>query len=482
LLLVNVDGTFAYDPAGRFEFLGTGDQVTDTFTYTVEDAQGGAATAAVSVLVRGINDAPAANPDALSTSEETAVTIDLTANDFDPDGATPVLAGLNDSATVGALTPNADGSVRYDPSGRFDFLAEGEVSTDTFEYIIEDGEGATDTATVTVEVVGVNDAPVAVDDAATTFEDAPIIVNVLGNDADAEGDPRTITALDDAGTLGRVTVNSDGTVTYDPDGRFDALADGETATDTFRYTVSDGNGGTDTATVTVAIDGVDEGGAGSGESVESFEGPIDPAAARGAVSTAFQYDEPDGARDAFSPTDGSSMAVLTAAGASPLSMQFFLGLADPLPADFGDSSNPADGSALRLTVDVAAGDRISFDWMFDANDFVQPPLGDFARPGFNDFATFAADGEGFRLSDIRQVFDDSGQFGASGWRTSIYTAQSDGPLTIGFAVVNDATNEADSHLLVDNIRLNKDFDSESYTIVHSDPSGLLDTVVRNPDI
>jgi VCBS repeat-containing protein len=333
-----------------------------------------------------------------------------------------------------------------------------------------------------VEVAGVNDAPVANNDATSTSESAPVTIAVLGNDADAEGDPLTITGLDDSGAVGLVALNGDGTVTYDPNGRFDTLADGETATDIFSYTVSDGNGLTDVATVTVTINGVDDGGAGGGELVESFEGPIGPASRRGAVSPMFQYDEPDGAMGAFSPTDGNSMAVLRASGASSFSIEFFLGLSDPLPADFGDSSDPADGSALKLTIDVEDGDRISFDWLFDANDFVQPPLGDFARPGFNDFAVFTADGEWFNLSDVRQTFNESGEYGATGWRTSIYTAGSDGPLTIGFAVVNDDTADADSHLLVDNIRINKDFDPESYTIVRTDPSGLLDTIVRNPDV
>lgn len=482
LLLVNADGTFSYDPDGRFEFLGPDDAVTDTFTYTVDDGQGGTATATVSVLVAGINDAPVANDDASSTNEDTAVTIDLIGNDFDAETAAPAITGLNDSATVGLLTPNGDGTVTYDPSGRFDSLAAGEVATDTFSYTIEDGMGGADVATVTVEVAGVNDAPVANNDGASTSELAPVTIAVLGNDVDAEGDSLTVAGLDDSGAIGLVALNGDGTVTYDPNGRFDTLADGETATDTFSYTVSDGNGLTDVATVTVTISGVDDGGAGGGELVESFEGPIDPASKRGAVSPMFQYDEPDGAKGEFSPTDGNSMAVLRASGASSLSIEFFLGLSDPLPADFGDSSNPADGSALKLTIDVEDGDRISFDWLFDANDFVQPPLGDFARPGFNDFAVFTADGEWFNLSDVRQTFDESGDHGATGWRTSIYTARSDGPLTIGFAVVNDDTADADSHLLVDNLRINRDFDSESYTIVRSDPSGLLDTVVRNPDV
>ena len=402
------------------------------------------------------------------------------ANDTDAETPAPVFAGFSDIEPIGSLTQNADGTVTYDPSGGFDFLAEGERATDTFGYTIEDGAGGVDVATVTVEVVGINDAPVAENDAASTDEDTPLSIAVLDNDTDAEDDPRTITELDDSATLGRVSLNGDGTVSYDPDGQFEGLDDGETATDTFRYTVSDGNGGTDVATVTVTVNGVDEGG-GAGELVESFEATIDPASTRGAVSTAFDYDEPDGAEGSFSPTDGNTMAVMTASGPSSLVIGSFLDLSDPLPKDFGDSSDPRDGSALKLTVDVEAGDQISFDWMFDANDVVQAPLGDFALPGFNDFAVFSADGEWFNLSDVRQVYDESGAYGASGWRSSIYSAQSDGPLTIGFAVVNDDTTSADSHLLVDNIRINRDFDPDSYSVVRSDPSGLLDTVVHNPE-
>lgn len=481
LLLVNADGTFAYDPNGRFEFLGTSDTATDSFIYTVDDGNGGKATATVSVLVSGINDAPSANHDASFTDQNTAVAIDLLGNDSDPEGTEPTISGLNDGATVGVLTPNGDGTVTYDPSGRFDYLAEGEVATDTFGYSIEDGAGGTDVATVTVEIVGVNDAPAAESDFGSAFEDTPLTIAVLDNDVDPEEDPLTVTGIDDSGTLGRVILNGDGTVTYDPDGQFDALAAGETATDTFSYMLSDGNGGTDTATVSVTVTGIDDGGTGSGELVESFEGPIDSTGTRGSVSSTFQYTEPDGARGEYSPTDGNSMAVLSASGPASSTIEFFLGLSNPLPADFGDSSPPADGSAFRLTLDVEAGDQVSFDWMFDANDFVPPPLGDFARPGFNDFAVFAADGAWFNLSDVRQTFDESGPYGATGWRTSIYTAQSDGPLTIGFAVMNDDTRNGDSHLLLDNIRINADFDSDSYTVVRTDASGLLDTFVRAPD-
>ncbi|MGL5083095.1 MAG: Ig-like domain-containing protein [Microcoleaceae cyanobacterium] len=104
-----------------------------------------------------------------------------------------------------------------------------------------------------------NAAPIAVADTFTTDEDTTFVTgNVLNNDSDPDGDSLNIVSIDTTGTLGTVTDNGDGTFTYNPNGQFEALNDGQTATDSFSYTINDGNGGTDTATVTVTIDGVSD--------------------------------------------------------------------------------------------------------------------------------------------------------------------------------------------------------------------------------
>ena len=106
-----------------------------------------------------------------------------------------------------------------------------------------------------------NQPPNAKNDAVTTGEDAVLRINaarLLANDRDPNGDPLTITAIDTDGTAGSVRLNPNGSVRYDPHGRFDYLNDGDTASDSFVYTVSDGHGGMDTATVTVTITGADE--------------------------------------------------------------------------------------------------------------------------------------------------------------------------------------------------------------------------------
>jgi len=103
-----------------------------------------------------------------------------------------------------------------------------------------------------------NIPPVADDDSATTDEDTAVRVDVLDGDSDSDGGTLTVASVDTTATVGVVT-NNGSDVTYDPNGRFEHLADGESATDLFSYTVADGQGGSDTATVTMTVTGADDG-------------------------------------------------------------------------------------------------------------------------------------------------------------------------------------------------------------------------------
>ena len=97
----------------------------------------------------------------------------------------------------------------------------------------------------TVTVSAANVAPTATDDTATTEKNTPVIINVLANGSDSDGDKLTITAVSTPAN-GSVVINSDGTVTYTSKTDF-------VGTDTFTYTISDSNGGTATATITVTV-------------------------------------------------------------------------------------------------------------------------------------------------------------------------------------------------------------------------------------
>jgi VCBS repeat-containing protein len=111
------------------------------------------------------------------------------------------------------------------------------------------------------ELIPLNRPPVATSDSVVTDADSSITVDapgVLSNDSDPDGDSLTVTAVDTSGTVGAVTWSANGSFTYDPNGQFEYLQAGNSTSDSFTYTVSDGHGGTDTATVTVIINGVYE--------------------------------------------------------------------------------------------------------------------------------------------------------------------------------------------------------------------------------
>lgn len=119
------------------------------------------------------------------------------------------------------------------------------------------GETVEDIFSVAVSPEASNQTLIAVNDNFTTDENTAFNTdNVLSNDSNPEGNSLSVSAIDDSETLGLVTDNEDGTFHYDPNGQFDSLNEGETATDSFNYTVADDNGGTDIGTVTILINGI----------------------------------------------------------------------------------------------------------------------------------------------------------------------------------------------------------------------------------
>src|SRR4029079_16558595 len=188
------------------------------------------------------NDKPtaASAPATVTEDQTTAKTISVLANDTDLEHDVLTITGAT-AAPKGTVTIATDKkSVTYKPLTN-------KSGSDTFTYTISDGHGGTATGTVTVTITGVNDVPNAVNDLATVKEgDGAIAIPVLTNDQDIDGDTLKITAKTN-GAKGTVTITGGGTgLTYDPA----ALKEGS---DTFTYTVSDGHGGTDTATVLVTI-------------------------------------------------------------------------------------------------------------------------------------------------------------------------------------------------------------------------------------
>ncbi|MFY9826644.1 MAG: Ig-like domain-containing protein, partial [Thermoanaerobaculia bacterium] len=189
-----------------------------------------------------VNNAPVANTDTAMVAEDGTISVNVLANDTDPDGDTLTVASVT-QGTHGTVSINPDQTVQYTPVSNYN-------GPDTFTYTISDGNGESATANVTITVTAVNDAPVANADAATVAEDGNVSVAVLSNDTDPDGDTLTVASVIQ-GTHGTVSINPDQTVKYTPAANYNG-------SDTFTYTISDGNGGSATATVTVTVTAVND--------------------------------------------------------------------------------------------------------------------------------------------------------------------------------------------------------------------------------
>jgi VCBS repeat-containing protein len=147
-------GQVRFDPGSDFDDLAVGESEVVVVGYTVEDEHGASDSSTVTITVAGANDGPVANPDSRTTSENSAVVIDVLGNDDDVDnGAVLTVVAASAPSGQGVVTI-VENEVRFDPAGDFDYLASGESATVTIGYTIEDEYGASASSTVTVTVQG----------------------------------------------------------------------------------------------------------------------------------------------------------------------------------------------------------------------------------------------------------------------------------------------------------------------------------------
>ena len=311
---INADGAWNFRPT--FSFTQAGDSRTTSAKFTISDGQGSTIESTLTVTARRANMAPVGADDAGSATEDTAIVVadgatgtiragggaqnaDLLLNDKDPDsGNTLTITHVGaTAASQQALTTTAiagsdgglflirdDGSYTFDPNNQFDDLAPGETRTTSVVYTLSDG-ALSDTATLTMTVTGVNDAPTAVNDTALASADwvravadgdrgirdrAATNADVLLNDRDVDDDNDALTVSAVAGVAanigrpvdgidedgaggGKFTINADGSWEFDPDGDFDDLTGSQTRDTSVTYTVADSTGGTDIGTLTVRV-------------------------------------------------------------------------------------------------------------------------------------------------------------------------------------------------------------------------------------
>ncbi|QYX48999.1 VCBS domain-containing protein [Pseudomonas tussilaginis] len=321
-LTINADGTYRYvvdnDNLEVDALRGPDDLLVEVFTYRVTDADGEFDDAQIIIVIRGQNDNPVADNDEAEAVEAGGVNnasggSDPSGNvlndDTDVDGGagdpidygetkavsavrTGAVEGAGTAGTLGSelrgtygwLTLNADGSYSYRLDNNLaavQALRPGNTLIETFNYTVVDTAGATDIALLTITIRGSNDAPVANNDNAIAVEAGGLnnttagtnpSGNVLSNDTDVDrfGETLTVTGVRQglsigsignsfAGEYGSLTLNADGSYSYQVDNS-DPLVQAlrrasDTLRETFTYTIRDLTGAISTATLTITIHG-----------------------------------------------------------------------------------------------------------------------------------------------------------------------------------------------------------------------------------
>jgi hypothetical protein len=213
-----------------------------TVNYAISDNNGGTADGQITLQVNAINDAPEATNDFVSTLINTPINIDVLANDMDIDG--DALTVNSTTGGQGTTVIEADDTITYTPAVGF-------IGTDTFDYIVDDGNGGTSTAVASVDVGATSRQPIANNDNYIVLSSQTLTVNVaqglLVNDADPDGDTITVnvTPVRDVAN-GALALATDGSFTYQPNAGF-------AGNDSFEYQITDGNGQVQSATANLDV-------------------------------------------------------------------------------------------------------------------------------------------------------------------------------------------------------------------------------------
>ena len=256
---VAADGTITFTPDTDF----TGNI---EFDYSISDSNGGMATAtateSISVTDSGpVNNPPNATEDSYIVVEDSSVILSPLDGDSDPDGDPLTITEINSEAMPalgtakdiiidnGVVSVDGNGVITFTPNANY-------TGTVTFPYTISDGK-TTATANEVITVTPANSDPVAVDDDYVVSKNGSITLNPLAGDSDPDGDSLTITNINGtdlvSGTIQNITVpngvvevTANGKIIFKPDTDF-------TGDIAFDYTISDGNGGTSTATESINV-------------------------------------------------------------------------------------------------------------------------------------------------------------------------------------------------------------------------------------
>ncbi len=253
-LTLNSSGSFSYTPAGNYAG-------PDSFTYHANDGSLDSNVATVSITVIAVNTAPVAVANSYSTNQATTLVISapgVLGNDTDAE-SNVLTAVLNSGPNHGSLTLNANGGFTYVPVPTYS-------GPDSFTYHANDGSLDSNVATVSITVIAVNTAPVAVANSYSTNQATTLVIaapGVLGNDTDAESNPLTA-VLGSGPSHGSLTLNANGSFTYVPVPTY-------SGSDSFTYRANDGSLNSNPATVTITVNAVNTAPVAAGDSYSTYQ-------------------------------------------------------------------------------------------------------------------------------------------------------------------------------------------------------------------
>jgi VCBS repeat-containing protein len=182
-------GTATVDAKGNVAFTpATNANGADSFTVVVDDGHGGQVTVTIAVKITAVNDAPAVAAAAVTTNEDEVGTTTLAASDVDAD---TLQFAVSTAPKNGTASVDAEGHVRYTPRANFN-------GVDSFSVVVKDPAGAAASATVSVTVAAVNDAPAAPSPVVSTAEEVAVDVVVAASDVDGDAVTLDVKSIDAA--------------------------------------------------------------------------------------------------------------------------------------------------------------------------------------------------------------------------------------------------------------------------------------------
>ncbi|WP_257293341.1 VCBS domain-containing protein [Endozoicomonas sp. YOMI1] len=279
-----IDWSFSVDDAD-IDYLGAGETLTQTYTVTVDDGEGGTVDQQVTITLTGTNDAPTISSatdvagavteivdgGAGENSNSLTDTGSFTIEDVDISDQQSVSVSAAANGYLGSLTATVADDTQGDGSGRIDwsfsvddadidYLGAGETLTQTYTVTVDDGKGGTVDQQVTITITGTNDvAVISGTDTGSVTEDAGNTLTATGSlsVADADGGEANFTSETVTGTYGSLTIDSSGNWSYSANNSqsaIQALANGDSLTDTVTVQSKDGT----THDIVITINGTND--------------------------------------------------------------------------------------------------------------------------------------------------------------------------------------------------------------------------------